>query len=386
MCYRVAALEIWADRGGPLVRGIDIICGLKGRMERRRTALFLNNYPMLDALAGWRVGEYPGHHLWGANSLGPYGFDVVVPPYSLMPRLKRFAERYIGPSWGDCDQQLRAFWRHDYDIVYSACQTTTGLLARLRNLGLFHKPLVALLHHELPEDDASRAFVRGHTRVMCLSRKIRTQLTVVFGVPTERIRVLEWGPDLEFYGSALTELNTQEASVVSIGKTRRDHDTLVAAFKDSTTPLTIVGTPPSQLPSSPTIKVVPAYEDSRHVPYREVLGIYRHARIVAIPLIKTGSMAGLTSLLDAMALGKPVIMTRNPWIDIDIEAEGIGLWIAPGDVAGWRRAVRELVSDAGRCRQMGQRARALVETRYNIQNFTAQLANALTDALVGRGV
>ena len=48
-------------------------------------------------------------------------------------------------------------------------------------------------------------------------------------------------------------------------------------------------------------------------------------RVIAIPLEKQETLAGLTSLLDCLGFGKPVIMTRNPCIDIDIEKEGIGI-------------------------------------------------------------
>jgi hypothetical protein len=40
--------------------------------------------------------------------------------------------------------------------------------------------------------------------------------------------------------------------------------------------------------------------------------------------------------MDAIGMGKPVIMTRHPLIDIDIEAKG-GIWVNPGDVEGGRR-------------------------------------------------
>jgi phosphoribosylcarboxyaminoimidazole (NCAIR) mutase len=66
--------------------------------------------------------------------------------------------------------------------------------------------------------------------------------------------------------------------------------------------------------------------------YPEMMAAYLTARVIAIPLEKSDvSLAGLTSLVDAMAIGRPVIMTRNPFIDLDIEAQGIGRWVEPGD-------------------------------------------------------
>jgi glycosyltransferase involved in cell wall biosynthesis len=353
-------------------------------MRRKPTVLFLNNYPMTAALEGWRAGGYPGHHLWGANGLERYGFEVIVPPFSGLPRLGPFVQRRAPSWWGDCDQQLRAWLRNDYDVVYAGCQYTTGMLARLRNAGLFRRPVVALLHHELGQDADGRAFVAGHTRLLCLGRRVQSILVGPMGVPEACAPVLDWGPELEFY-PAPTGADEVPPSVMSVGKTFRDHDTLVAAAAALDVDVRIVGTPPSKpVPPAGRISVVPVEERSPQMPYREVVEACARARVLAIPLAATNGLAGLTSLLDALALARPVIMTRNAFVNIDVEAEGIGLWVEPGDVEGWRRAIRELAFDAPRCREMGGRARALAERRYNIRNFNAQLAEALSGAIADR--
>lgn len=38
--------------------------------------LFLNNYPMGEALRLCRAGEYPAQHLWGMREIERYGFEV----------------------------------------------------------------------------------------------------------------------------------------------------------------------------------------------------------------------------------------------------------------------------------------------------------------------
>ena len=343
-----------------------------------KRVLFLNNYSMSQAMQGWKAGTYPGHHLWGVTGLEAHGFEALVPPFSGLPRLNRLMTRYLPDSWGDCDQQVRAALRLDYDIVYSACQFTTGLLARLRNVGLFRKPIVALLHHAMADDASSRAFLRGHDHLLCLNRRVHDQLVEVFRVPKERAELVEWGPELEFYRAAPGDAGLESAVVVSIGKTARDHDTLAAALQGSPLTSLVVGTPPTQVAVPAAMKVVPVYEHSPHMPYREVVRLCHGARIIAIPLIASCGLTGLTSLFDAMAVGRPVVITRNPFIDIDVEAEGLGFSVEPGDVAGWRRAMDTLAGDATLCREMGSRARALAERRYNIGRFTTQLAGALT--------
>ncbi|WP_242394199.1 glycosyltransferase [Anaeromyxobacter oryzisoli] len=352
-------------------------------MRARPRVLLLNNYPMESALRGWRAGTYPGHHLWGAAGLDEHGFDVVIPPYTGLPRLTRFLEPHTPKTWGDLDQQLRAWLQIDCDVIYSACQYTSGLLARLHTRRLLRTPVVALAHHEIAHDRAGEAFVAGHTRLLCLSREVQALLAGRFAVPEERTRVLDWGPELRFYGEP-TQGNDElpaEPLIVSVGKSFRDHDTLASAADAEGLSTLVAGTPPRPPFASKHVRVMPVYEAGPHIPYPEVLRLCRGARVLAIPLVNTPGLAGLTSLVDALGLGKPVIMTRNRLVDIDVEAEGIGLWVEPGDVAGWRDALRTLASDEPRCREMGRRARELAERRYNQDTFTEQLAHELSLAI-----
>ena len=358
--------------------------GCRPRMQggsRRYTVLMLNNYSVAAIDAAWRRGVYPGHHLWGGDFLPDFGFDLCIPPFVGLPPLARRLAARAPSAWGDLDQQIRALARWRCDVVYSACQYTTGLLARLRTRGLFRRPLVALLHHELPREPASRAFVAGHTRLVCLSLRVRAQLIETFGVPAEEVKVLDWGPDLRFFAAFDEAPEHTEPLAVSVGKSFRDHDLLAVAARQAGVRCTIVGTPPTRDVAGSGVEVIPIPAAGPHLPYPDVVRLCRKARVFAIPLGETGGLAGLTSLVDALGMGKAVIMTRNAFVDIDIEREGIGRWVDRGDVAAWRQALAELVNDEALCLQMGRRARQLAERRYNSGRFSAQLAAVLTDAL-----
>ena len=66
------------------------------------------------------------------------------------------------------------------------------------------------------------------------------------------------------------------------------------------------------------------------------------------------------------------VMTRSPFAqDIDIEAIGCGLWVAPGDVAGWRQALTTLMSDPDRRAEMGAAGRRFAERGWNAEAFGA---------------
>jgi hypothetical protein len=69
------------------------------------------------------------------------------------------------------------------------------------------------------------------------------------------------------------------------------------------------------------------------------------ARFVVVPLADSKSPHGQTTVVQALALGKPVVATRSPGIVDYVEDEREGLLVEAGDVAGYRRAILRLAGD-----------------------------------------
>jgi glycosyltransferase involved in cell wall biosynthesis len=348
--------------------------------------LLLNNYPMDRSWELWQNGEYPGQHLWGATHLAKHGIEVEIVPYQTSKLLNKIGRRL---GLGDhLDQQLRILLRHtDYDAVYSACQTNTFLLAFLRSLKLFRKPLVALIHHPFSAPFKDSLFLNGHDRLLCLSEKVMEPFAQRPDIH-KKMDFIAWGADLPFYDADLPAAGTlpevapiaHEPVIVSAGKTERDHDTLVKACLSSGCALKIycsANTAPRLGALPQRIEIHASNSAHNAVSYQELLTAYRHAFAIAIPLTKTHNLAGLTSLLDAIAVGKPVIMTRNPHIELDIEKEGIGFWVEPDDVQGWQQAIAYLLAHPEEASAMGDRGRRLCEKKYSLDGFTDTLARAL---------
>jgi glycosyltransferase involved in cell wall biosynthesis len=346
------------------------------------TILFLNNYPMDRAWRLWQEGLYPGHHLWGATELEKHGIRVEILPHERWRFLNRIGTTLRLTKY--LDQQIRVLLRGpSHDLVLSGCYGNTHLLGTLRSLRLYGKPLAMIVHHPIRKSRLNAAVLGGHDRIFFLSRRVLESVESEFALERSRLELLDWGPDLAFYReSAARGETTSPSCIVSAGKTDRDYDTLIEAFAEIPYPLRIHCSSDSGPRSSRPpdhVHVNRGAGGENPVPYRELLREYESALGIAIPLRETPLMAGLTSLLDAMAVGKAVVMTRNPWIDIDIEAEGIGLWVEPGDVGGWRRAITFLLEHPTETREMGRRGRSLCESRYDISRFAAGLARSLAD-------
>ena len=118
-----------------------------------------------------------------------------------------------------------------------------------------------------------------------------------------------------------------------------------------------------------------------HFTYNELIEMYSTNLAIAIPMAETPGLCGITSLLDALGMGRAVIMTRNPSIDVDIEAEGIGFLVAPGDTEGWRRAIQFIEDNPDEAQAMGYRARRFAEERCNSRLFANSLLKIIDRVL-----
>ena len=89
--------------------------------------------------------------------------------------------------------------------------------------------------------------------------------------------------------------------------------------------------------------------------------------------------SGLTTLVEAFALGIPVICSRNPNFEIDIDKEGIGITVEYNDVQGWIDAIRYIADHPEEARRMGENARKLAEERFNLEIFSREIAESLLE-------
>ncbi len=352
----------------------------------RRRILVLNNYSFDQVWGEIKRGEKPDHHLYGINYFESFDYEVIVIPFHSshwLSAMNRWLQRVRFPiPLGDLDQQwscLRYLRRGD--IIYSPCQTQTHLLCYLKALRLLRVPIINLAHHpsgigrlERFRKPFMKLFIRGTDEFPALSQKVAEEINALVG-KAKSAPVL-WGPDEDYYPST----SPLGSGVVAAGRTGRDFLTFGRAASQTSSQAQIICLKGDMRPEfqefGPNVQVI-AEPDDDHMKYPDLIEIYARARVLAIPLTSTASLAGLTSLMDALGMGKPVIMTRHPLIDIDIESEGIGKWVEIGDTKGWRDAIQFFEDHEDAAREMGIRARELVEKGFNSASFARQIKELL---------
>jgi glycosyltransferase involved in cell wall biosynthesis len=338
-----------------------------------RGVAFANNYSMTKAFADVAAGTYPRQHLYGADALRASGFDVVVAPFREDGAAVALSRRLRFRA-GDLGQE--AYVLRSRRIGYGGEPNSLAGVAYLRALRVRRTPLVTVLHSVPRVTPRTRLLLRGYDAVICLSSYVRDAVREAFGVEA---RWAPWGPALDFAGYRPVDGD----AVVSSGKTNRDQATLLAAMDGL--PGVVYARSPRGLRAVPGVELVTdeTHEDAV-VPggpkfsYGHVLRDLVGAAVVAIPLRDPARVSGLSDLNDALALGKPVVVTRTPHLaDVDVEAIGCGWWVSPGDVGGWRRALTTLCGDAALRARMGAAGRAFAESSWNADLFGAAVVDAV---------
>lgn len=352
---------------------------------KRPTVYFYHTQDIQYILARMSDGRFPSHFIYGAAHLPDEGVDVVW--HKSRPGLKRWRES-LRTAW----RILRA-WRK-IDAVYATHYKGLETIILLRALGLFRKPIV-VWHHQPVITPSSRwrewggrLFYRGMDRMIFFSQKLVDDSLHSPKARPERLVVGHWGADLDFYDRLMT--HTERRGFISTGKERRDMVTLVNAFNATRLPLVIyVGINPDPKVYNPNLEVFKTLHTNDNVRVEKVTGLLPYelalevdkAACVVICCKRTRYTAGLTTVVEALAMGLPVVCSRNPQIPIDFDAEGCGISVDYYDTAGWTRAVEYIASHPDEAREMGRRGRALAERVFNDRQCAKEVANVIRSVL-----
>jgi glycosyltransferase involved in cell wall biosynthesis len=113
--------------------------------------------------------------------------------------------------------------------------------------------------------------------------------------------------------------------------------------------------------------------------------LYAPSSIVCLPLQPGIAAQGITTLLEAMAMGKAAISTRTAGLANYIVEGETGLTVAPGDVEAWKAAIGRLCRDHSLRERLGQNARRWVEQNATLETWIGTVIVALQSAISRRG-
>ena len=314
----------------------------------------------------WRricAGQVAPHHLWGCLELLKLGYEVAL--------AEPLPDFYLHRNPLPHDLKLLSFvrsWLGRDGIVYCG-HNILYWLPFLRILGMHRCRIVSLLFAREPLD-----FSRAHSGIIALTGAAAAQAHQL--APRVKVAKLGWGADLSIF----PQLSYQPEWFLSCGRTLRDQAVLSEAARRSGHFIRVIASRlPPGLTWPPSVQVTTDSTSADVVSYRELLHELYAPCIASLIILRADpteqTAVGMTNLIEAMAMGRPVIVTRTGALpsEIDVEAAGCGLHVPPHDPFALAAALDHLATHPAEAAAMGERGRALCASRYNIVRYGADL-------------
>ncbi|WP_371291817.1 glycosyltransferase [Bacteroides sp.] len=327
---------------------------------------------MVKSRDSYKKGNSASHHQFGTNELietGEYVIDyMLITPKNHKNKIFKLAS--LLPLWFKLYRKAR-----NYDIVYGGADFTVDFLGILKQIKLFRPKLIAIFYHP---PFTIRLKLERYDHLIFISRFAHQAMCKKFPQKASMLKFMQWGPDYKFYERLAPIRNYQKKYekivFISNGKTRRDHETLVAAAKKSANH-TIIVSDNQSIPLNykegeyTQIYVQEKPDDTKMVP------LLNNCSILVIPTPPNEhplAAIGMTSFVDALALGMPIIAADNTaYRDIIIE-NNMGKVYKAGDVNDLANAMNYFKESPERIIECGENSWQFGQ-RNNINNFGQEL-------------
>lgn len=296
----------------------------------------------------------------------------------------------VGP-W----QMSRAIQRRhaEYDAVLTWGEKLSLAMLVQQQFAQAGRPHIAMMYQfEKPNIRVPLSlFKKNLHAVVTWSSVQRRALIERIGFPSERVYLIRHYVDQLFYHP----LPLDQDMICAVGAEMRDYATLKEAVRGTGIPCHIA-TDHVRIPGRFRLlgdRRVPIGEIGARVdtgvtegrmPLTGLRKLYARSKFVVVPLLHSDTDNGVTVILEAMAMGRPVICSRTRG-QVDVIKEGVtGFYVPVGDAAALKKAILALWNEPERARQMGDAARAYVEKYHTLEMFTATARSAADAYLDGR--
>jgi glycosyltransferase involved in cell wall biosynthesis len=348
------------------------------RMKSSLRVTFIYAQPRQALLEQIAAGLAPDHQLLGQRHLGEFGIEADV--YD--PRLSRRHWRSRAANWAAWyGRQLTLPWELPrVDAVCTVLPTLFPIAARLRSqpVCLLNTGLCNTLARSSPARRRLQiASLRATSAIVCHATANRERLLAQTGLGGDRVHTATLGVDVSFFSP---NSGTSEGDyVLAVGfDVARDYATFVDAMKELPY-RTIIVARPRNLEGIP----LPSNAEVLHdPPFVELRELYAGARCVVIPVRHEGypfggDVSGATSLLEAMSMAKPVIVSeRRIWRDYVVDGESAR--IVPAENAPrLREVIRETFEDGALRKALGEAALETVRERHTSRQMSERMAAIL---------
>ncbi len=168
--------------------------------------------------------------------------------------------------------------------------------------------------------------------------------------------------------------------VTSCGLEQRDYATLTDAIDSLGVQVKICAVSPNF--TSTTVvampEVLPDNVEMRRFEFAELRRLYQDAAVTVIPLLANHYSAGMTTMMEAIACGSPVIITANPGLAADFAKNDLVIGVAADDPKALAQAIKSVLDQPDVAAERASRARAHVLEHHSSIRYVDDLCRSLS--------
>jgi hypothetical protein len=288
-------------------------------------------------------------------------------------------------AWGSAFETASRFAK--YKAVYVTGEDVGFRLAILAKiLSVFTKrdrrSKIVCLVHNMTKSKARVLRLVGPDPFVALIPLCTAQSDILnsLGVPPEKIvKMLNWVDDQYFHPTG----EKCEDYFVACGSENRDYRSLGLASSEISSTVRVFGhgffgknSSINQSDESAKFVLEP------RVSFDSLRSAYARSRAVIVPLNDVPYAAGVTGLVEAMSMGKPIIVTDGRGIS-DYITSNVGIVVPPNDPIALANAIKTIESD-GIPPAVGENNRKWILENCSIDNYVNKISIVMKNSIYSR--
>jgi glycosyltransferase involved in cell wall biosynthesis len=180
--------------------------------------------------------------------------------------------------------------------------------------------------------------------------------------------------------------HVEQPQICAVGLERRDYVTLLQAVEALDVHVVIAAASPwSKRTGGMAGQSIPANVTVRKFTQYELRQLYADSRFIVMPLEDVNFQAGVTAMLEAMAMARAVVCSRVPGQTDVVEEGENGRYVPVRDAPALRAAIARLLAEPEEAERLGANGRRLIEREMNLDLYVERLAKIVDDTITSAG-
>lgn len=292
----------------------------------------------------------------------------------------RIWSQLIGRDLWGYARELAAKFSSD-DVIYCPDEQIGLPLAALCSQAGRGAKLAVMVHNvDRPRTRLAlrlRPAFRSATVFVSVSNRQLEFLRDGVGIDAGRTIFVADQTDLQFFHPGPPNPSKKRPLLVSAGLEKRDYDVLAEAVSGLDLDVCLTGfSADSAAGSSRFPEVWPANFLRKRYEWTELSELYRDADAVVVTLLPNIYAAGVTTMIEGMASGRPIIVTRTEGLEGYLDDRDALTVVPPLDAAALRTAIEDLLQSPEKAAR-GARAAEIASKLYGSETHVENIAAIL---------